>query len=173
MKLVVTGQDANGKSVVASNQTADLILNNAFPLFKNTALAAADQLPTLPSDGTRPAHVGFFPPPGGYRFFLFTIEAADPDVPAHVPTPQELTDAEALFPGLFSIYDDAGMERTDSIDMGYIVSGSVVLELDDGVEQVLHAGDAYVQNGTRHRWRNVGDQPVTMAVVILGTDRSS
>jgi hypothetical protein len=33
--------------------------------------------------------------------------------------------------------------------------------VDDGAEVVLNAGDVLIENGTRHRWRVVGDVPAT------------
>jgi len=45
--------------------------------------------------------------------------------------------------------------------------GEIWLELDaEGVH--LREGDCVVQNGTRHAWRNKGDRPCTMAVVLVG-----
>ena len=55
--------------------------------------------------------------------------------------------------------DEPGMHRTDSTDFGVVLSGNVALELDDGVEVLLSPGDVVVQNGTRHRWRVVGNVP--------------
>jgi quercetin dioxygenase-like cupin family protein len=40
--------------------------------------------------------------------------------------------------------------------------------MDDGDPVTLGPGDAVVQNGTRHRWTNVGDGPVVLASVVLG-----
>ena len=52
-----------------------------------------------------------------------------------------------------------------------MLSGEVVLELDNGVERTLRAGDVNIQNGTRHRWRNRGTEPATTAVVRVGALR--
>ena len=67
--------------------------------------------------------------------------------------------------------DEPGMHRTDSTDFGVVLSGNVVCELDDGAEVLLSPGDAVVQNGTRHRWRVVGDVPATLAVFMIGAHR--
>jgi uncharacterized cupin superfamily protein len=67
--------------------------------------------------------------------------------------------------------DEPGMHRTDSTDFGVVLSGNVVLELDDGVELSLSPGDVVVQNGTRHRWRVVGGVPATVAAFIIGAHR--
>jgi quercetin dioxygenase-like cupin family protein len=51
-----------------------------------------------------------------------------------------------------------------------VLSGEVVLELDDGAEVTLRAGDTAVQNGTRHRWKNVQAEPAVLAVFICGAN---
>ena len=50
-----------------------------------------------------------------------------------------------------------GMHTTATIDFEVVLDGEIWLELDDGVEVHLRAGDTVVQNGTRHAWRNHGD----------------
>jgi hypothetical protein len=57
---------------------------------------------------------------------------------------------------------------TDTIDFEVVLYGEVWLELDDGVEVHLRAGDTVVQNGTRHAWRNHGDTTARLAVFIVG-----
>ena len=44
-----------------------------------------------------------------------------------------------------------GMYTSTTMDFRMIVSGRVVLELDDGATKVLGLGDTIVQDGTRHR----------------------
>jgi uncharacterized cupin superfamily protein len=44
----------------------------------------------------------------------------------------------------------------------------VCLELDDGVETTLRAGDVVVQNGTRHRWHNRGAEIARVMSVCIG-----
>jgi len=63
------------------------------------------------------------------------------------------------------------MHVSDTIDFEYIISGEVVLELDDGVEVRLRAGDTLVQNGTRHAWRNRGSEPCRMVCCLIGAHR--
>lgn len=59
------------------------------------------------------------------------------------------------------------MHRTRSLDYGVVLSGSIVLELDDGVEVALHQGDVLVQRGTIHNWINRGSEPCTIAFVLV------
>jgi quercetin dioxygenase-like cupin family protein len=64
------------------------------------------------------------------------------------------------------------MHTTDTIDFEYVVSGEVWLELDDGVEVKLSAGDTLVQNGTRHAWRNKSAEPCALVVFLVGAHRA-
>ena len=67
--------------------------------------------------------------------------------------------------------DNPGMHTTETIDYGFVLKGELTLELDDGVKKVLRAGDAYVQNGTRHAWHNQTDAPAVLGVIMLGAER--
>ncbi len=77
------------------------------------------------------------------------------------------------FPGLLDAMelDNPGMHTTDTIDFDIVLSGEVYLELDDGPEVRLTAGDCVIQNGTRHAWHNRSDEPVTMASALVGARR--
>ena len=65
------------------------------------------------------------------------------------------------------------MHTTDSVNLGVVLAGEVVLELDDGVEKLLRTGDTIIQNGTRHRRHNGGPVPAVPAAVLVGVNRTS
>ena len=69
-------------------------------------------------------------------------------------------------------FDHPGMHTSDTVDMEIVLSGEVVLELDDGVETTLRAGDVNIQNGTRHRWHNRVSEPAVLAVAMVGASRT-
>lgn len=58
------------------------------------------------------------------------------------------------------------MHATDTLDYTVVVSGEVVLILEDG-ETVLRAGDFLVDRGVLHAMRNDTDETATLAVVTL------
>ena len=66
------------------------------------------------------------------------------------------SEMERLCPGLAAHMEPSspGMRTSDSIDFGYVISGSMGLKLDEERERELRAGVTFVQNGTRHVWRN-------------------
>ena len=106
----------------------------------------------------------FFPPEGAYPFFYLTIDPDDPTAVGQVPSAAEIDEFETLLPALLSAFETEtpGVHTSDTIDLIAVTSGSVVLDLGDGGERKLTAGDAVVQHGTRHRWRNNGPEPITM-----------
>jgi quercetin dioxygenase-like cupin family protein len=57
--------------------------------------------------------------------------------------------------------------RTESIDYAVILSGEIVMQLDDS-EVILRAGDVLVQRGTIHNWVNRGTEPCVIAFVLIG-----
>ncbi|WP_274521192.1 cupin domain-containing protein [Rhodococcus rhodochrous] len=54
-----------------------------------------------------------------------------------------------------------------------MLSGILVLELDDGVEVELRPGDCVIQRGTRHAWWNRTNQPAALAAFMMGATRQS
>ena len=59
------------------------------------------------------------------------------------------------------------MHRTDSVDYAVVISGSIDMELDDGVAVKLKAGDVLVQRGTMHNWVNRGTEDCVIAFVLI------
>ena len=158
VRQVVTGHDAKDRAVIVRDEQLDAM---SIPgIGEIVSLWSADAPATYPDAGNNPAAPALFPPVGGIRFVIASY-SPEFDVVASPPTPEvHIEDG-----------DEPGKHRTDTTDFGVILSGNVVLELDDGVEVLLSPGDVVVQNGTRHRWRVVGDVPVTLAAFIIGAHR--
>lgn len=49
---------------------------------------------------------------------------------------------------------DCMMHRTQSLDYGVVLEGSIELLLDSDESQLMHRGDVAVQRATMHAWRN-------------------
>jgi mannose-6-phosphate isomerase-like protein (cupin superfamily) len=175
VRRVVTGHDEGGRSVFASDEQVAPLELALYPGWAFHPLWGGDAPPTYPDDGARPDAPAYFPALDGFRFSFSTI-------PPHGTAPYEGDDpegaaaaVEAAMPGLLGHMepDDPGMHTTDTIDLEVILSGEVILELDDGAERRLCPGDTIVQNGTRHRWRNPGSEPCVMAIFMLGARRDA
>lgn len=171
VRRVVTGHDASGRAVFVSDERVAPIVPLLTPGAEYHRLWGGDEVPHFPDDGSRPSDVSYFPPVGGFRFGLFSVP---PDsaagLPADLDVAAAFADFEAKLPGLIGHVerDNPGMHTTATIDFEVVLSGSAVLELDDGATVTVGPGDTVVQNGTRHRWSNPGDEPCVMAVFLCG-----
>jgi hypothetical protein len=61
------------------------------------------------------------------------------------------------------------MHRTKTIDYAIVLSGEVVLVLDDS-EVTMRAGDVCVQRATTHAWSNRSDTPCRIAFILIDGD---
>ncbi len=170
IRRVVTGHDASGKAVVASDEVVEPTTSEIVPGFEFFRMWGGDQPAHFPDDGSHPDAVQYFPPLGGFRFGLFTVPPDDQAPLGDIDFEAALAEMEQKLPGMAGHMepDNPGMHTTASVDYEFIVSGRVVLELDDGATAELGPGDTVVQNGTRHAWRNPYDEPCQMVVVLVG-----
>ena len=139
-RRVVTGHDASGRSVFASDDPVPAA--HATPggtLFYE--LWATDAIPA-PVDAAS------------------SVPAAGPVSVTPAPNGTKLRVNE-IPPGAGS-----PMHRTRTVDYGIVLDGEVVLVLDDG-ETVLRAGDVVVQRGTNHRWENRAGTPARVAFILI------
>lgn len=170
-RRVVTGHSPDSKAVFASDSIVEPhVSSTGFEFLK---LWGAESPPSFPSAGSPSTYKDYFPPVGGFRFGIFTIPAVRAASLEKEERKAAYVQMEEMFPGLLAHMEptNPGMHTSDSIDFGYVISGSVWLELDDGSMKELHAGDTYVQNGTRHAWRNRSSEPCRILVVLIGTRR--
>ena len=173
VRRVVTGVNNDGKSVFVSDDQLEPVTLALLPGAEFHRLWGSDETPKLPTDGSRPSQRPYFPPAGGYRFEFFTLPPAIDQTLEGIDIEAALAEMEEKLPGLAGYMepDHPGMHTTDTVDFEVVVSGEVVLELDDGAEVTLKPGDTVVQNGTRHAWHNRGDEPAVVAVGIIGAQR--
>lgn len=180
VRRVVTGFDADGRAVVTSDDALDPVELNLSPGLRLCSVWGSDTPAAIPTEADTPDYESWFPPPGGYRFTVNTLppdaDAATGDVASgdrDAMMVDGLADAETKAPGLMEHMepDNPGFHTSDTVDLLYVASGAIVLELDDGVTVPLSAGDTLVQYGTRHAWRNPHNEPCTLVTVSLGARR--
>lgn len=170
VRRVVTGKNAQGKSVFVSDTQIAPITPTLTPGAEFHTVWGSDVVTQLPQDGTMPPFTQWFPPPGGYRIGMFTVAPANAPAPQVTDMAAAFADLEAKLPGLAGHMEQGapGMHTTQTIDVELVISGEVWLELDDGAEVRLGPGDTVVQNGTRHAWRNKSNEPCLMLVALIG-----
>jgi mannose-6-phosphate isomerase-like protein (cupin superfamily) len=173
IRCVVTGQNDSGKSVIVRKTSVEPVTLALFPGYEFHRVWGSDSVPELPSDGTPPPQPLYFPPEHGFRFGFFTIP---PDVQTNIGqigTAAAVEELQRKLPGMMEVLemDHPGMHTTDTVDFDVVISGEVYLELDDGTEVHLNAGDCVIQNGTRHAWHNRAAEKCVIAVTLVGAER--
>ena len=173
VRRVVTGHTAAGKATVASDTEVAAISLGLLPGREFHQLWGGDEAPTFPDDGSPRPVLNYYPPLGGFRFGLFTVAPLSVSVSQNLDFPLALAEMEEKLPGLAAHLevDNPGMHTTNTIDFEYVISGEVWLELDNGREVHLQAGDTVVQNGTRHAWRNKSTDPCRLLLCSVGANR--
>ncbi|KAJ6622180.1 hypothetical protein B0H10DRAFT_1788357 [Mycena sp. CBHHK59/15] len=126
-------------------------------------------------DGTREPFAPFGPAASHFTSFH-----ASPTVPASntAPFPELATVLPRCPPEgvLFCITDiqaggSAPMHRTLSMDYAVVLSGEIVLSLDNGDEKTVKAGEFMVQRGANHAWHNRTKETCRILVVMVGTEK--
>ncbi|GAB7337123.1 hypothetical protein MBLNU457_g2521t1 [Dothideomycetes sp. NU457] len=59
------------------------------------------------------------------------------------------------------------MHRTQSLDFGIVMDGTIEMILDSGDKSILKRGDVAVQRATMHQWRNVSDTEWARMIFVL------
>src|SRR4030088_354178 len=163
-RRVVTGHDAEGKSIVLIDGAApNAKLRKATGLV-STLLWVTDESPAELSRRTDEAdrEIGVAPPPRGsiFRFVAFP-PAADFGAVDNAAMLREM----GIGAGQGSARH-AGMHRTASVDYAVVISGEIDMLLDES-EVHLRAGDVLVQRGTNHAWGNRGKENCCMPLARM------
>ena len=174
IRRVVTGHNREGKAVFVSDTAIEPTRFTTVNGTEFHRLWGMDQTPTFPNNGSEPEYREWFPPVGGFRFAQWTIPPASTVQPKGIDPTAARAEWERLTPGLWATgvpEAGPGMHRSNTVDCIYIMSGRVILQLDDGAKVTLQAGDAVIQNGTIHAWHNPFDEPCRLLCAIVGAHR--
>ncbi len=174
VRRVVTGHDADGRAVFASDDEVEATTLALLPGTDFYRFWGSDKTSGFPDDGAAPAFARYFPPVGGFRFGMFAVAPDSTSKIEDLDMEAAMAEMHTKLPGLAEYLepDNPGMHTTATIDFEYVVSGRCVLELDDGATREVGPGDVVVQNGTRHAWRNPFDEPCVMVVMLIGAHHS-
>lgn len=140
-RRIVTGHDADGRSVVAS----DTPVPNSYEVsggsvFHEVWATSGAPAPITANEDEPTEMAGSVPPPNhGTR--LRIVDFA---------------------PG-----GRSPMHRTESVDYGLVLSGQLQMVLDDGSETILNPGDIVIQRGTDHTWVNSSDGVTKVAFFLV------
>lgn len=169
-RRVVTGHDETGKAIIESDMTANHYLERPnrpgvrlTNFWLSNGTPAEYDGPTETCEGPFVLH----PPKNGSVFRCVEFLPEDPEVLAKL-------DGKAAFAEMgagANIVEGARhpfMHRTDSLDYAVILSGEIMMLMDDEEDDVhLKAGDVVVQRGTNHAWSNRFSAPCVIAFILV------
>ncbi|MCS5735737.1 cupin domain-containing protein [Herbiconiux daphne] len=170
-RRVVTGHNAEGKSVILSDSDHPTVKYEHTPGFESSLIWRTDAPPAEREEMTAEPLATFVPAPGETIALTVTFPPDSVFVSGEFDGLSAVQENLHNLPGLADLFepDAPGMHTTPTVDYVVVLDGSLVLEIDDGVTtHTLHAGDILVQQSTRHAWRVPGDKPATIFVVLMG-----
>ena len=169
VRRVVTGHDADGKSIIASDDIAPNM--KEMPSFPGLALTDLWETTGAPASNkgsadaaARPIHLE--PPKNGT---LMRIVEFPPD-----STRPGGSDGREGFKaiGAGHVQDrhssDPMMHRTNTVDYIFVLKGEIYAVMEKG-ETLLKPGDVFIQRGTMHSWSVRGNEPCIIAVVLVSS----
>lgn len=146
VRRVVTGHDANGKAVVASDETLTAVPRRIGGDITGCEIWSTQRMPV---DNSREADAA-------QRAGFVTRHNYVGSGQGTTCRITEFAPGHGRFP-----------HRTETVDYAILLSGEIDLELDDGEVVHLKAGDVVVQRGTMHTWINHGSAPAVFAFILI------
>jgi quercetin dioxygenase-like cupin family protein len=150
VRRIVTGHDAKGRAIVATDETIAGTSAPARPHISRVEIWSTDAMPVDNSEGAagdaqRAGFVKRYNYVGTGQGTVVRITEFAPGAPKF-------------------------MHRTETVDYAILLSGECDLELDDGKTVRMKPGDICVQRGTMHAWVNNGTAPAVFAFVLIDAD---
>lgn len=160
VRRIVTGEDAQGKSIFVSdgpapNRTTDPGTPPAQVIWATGEAAAA----------------GADPAPAGQAFAFHSKGGSLLRVVDFPSDDSYDTNALARFLDDHGVRDKGGarhfwFHKTQSLDYAIVLEGEIYALMDEG-ETLMRAGDILIQRATNHSWSNRSGKPCRMAFVLL------
>jgi quercetin dioxygenase-like cupin family protein len=167
IRRVVTGHDAEGRSIIVSDAPSPHVLT--LPGRADFGLTNLWITDASPADNAGAADAAARPvvlePPSGGT--IFRVVEFPPDA---APGP---FDREAAFAAMGAAHAmdpggarHPGMHKTATVDYAIVLSGEIYALMDEG-ETLLRAGDCLIQRGTNHAWSNRSAQACLVAFILV------
>ena len=169
---VVTGHDAAGKAIVASNGPLPSVVEiPAIPgtFFHEVWETHATPVPLDNAADSTTGPLKLPPPSHGTRIRFVDIPPDTADFLAQGATRMKDAFTQVGDAAASTVRRDSPhplMHRTESIDYGVVIEGEMTLVLDDS-EVLLKPGSVVVQRGTNHAWANRSGKPCRMLFVLV------
>ena len=146
VRRIVTGHDANGKAVVATDERITAVSRRIGKDITGCEMWSTDQMPVDNSEEAAAAQrAGFIK-----RYnYVGTGQGTSFRITEWAPGHARFT------------------HRTETVDYAILLSGEIDLELENNEVVHLKPGDVVIQRGTTHTWVNRGSVPAVTAFILI------
>ena len=172
IRRVVTGHDADGRAVVASDGPLPTVVEiAAIPGTIFHEVWSTSQTPAAVNNAPDPTTgpLTLPPPKQGTRIRFVDIPPDTPEFLAHGAAKMRAAFSEVGDADASTVKADSPhplMHRTESIDYGVVIEGEMTLILDDA-QVALAPGSVVILRGTNHAWANRSGRPCRMLFVLI------
>jgi uncharacterized cupin superfamily protein len=146
VRRVVTGHDAKGKAVVASDERLTAVSRRIGANITGCEIWSTDRMPVDNSEAAGAAQRAGFVKRYNY---VGTGQGTTIRITEWAPGHARFT------------------HRTETVDYAILLSGEIDLELENDEVVHLKPGDVVVQRGTTHTWVNRGSIPAVTAFILI------
>ena len=146
VRRIVTGHDAGGKAVVATDERLTAVSRRIGANITGCEIWSTDRMPVDNSAAADAAQRAGFVKRYNY---VGTGQGTTFRITEWAPGHARFT------------------HRTETVDYAILLSGEIDLELDGGEVVHLKPGDIVVQRGTIHTWVNRGSVPAVTAFILI------
>ena len=146
VRRIVTGHDANGKAVVASDERLTAVSRRIGANVTGCEIWSTDAMPVDNSTAADAAQRAGFVKRYNY---VGTGQGTVIRITEWAPGHARFT------------------HRTETVDYAILLSGEIDLELENDEVVHLKPGDVVVQRGTTHTWVNRGSVPAVTAFILI------
>ncbi len=168
LRRVVTGHDAEGKSIVVIDGPPGSFVGSGAAGLGQIWVTDGAPADNSGSRDTADRPMRLEPPAGGTSVLFFMLAPEDRNVTREQLEEQQAAtfkalDAEHCRPDTSR---HPGMHRTRTVDYVILLEGDVTLILEKQ-EVRLKPFDVVVQRGTNHAWKNNGNKPALLIGVLI------
>ena len=171
MRRVVTGHDAQGKSIIITDGPSPHVLElEGMPGLALINLWVTERAPAANrgSDDAAARPVVLEPPARGTIFRVVDFPP-DRDIVGKLDRDKAFAAMGADHAMDRGAARHPGMHKTSTVDYALVLDGEIWALMDEG-ETLLKAGDCLVQRGTNHAWSNRSERVCRVAFILVSAE---
>lgn len=170
VRRVVTGHDAEQRSIISSDGAPTVIPFKAVPGTMFYELWNTNEMPVRIDNAPDPTHRPLQLQPTRHGSIIRIVDIP-PDSIQNAVSTEEIAAGFAAMGAGHAVEGQHNakhkvMHRTQSIDYGIVLAGEIWLLVDEG-EVKLGPGDIVIQRGTNHAWSNRTEEMARIAFILL------